>query len=68
VLGPNLTHIGDRLLPGAIRRTLENPTAPMPSFRNLPDKKKTALVNFLASLRESDQGGGANANSPSNTE
>ena len=49
--GPNLTHIGDKLLPGAIRRTLENPTAPMPSFRNLPEQKKTALVNFLASLR-----------------
>src|SRR4051812_31168621 len=49
--GPNLTHIGDKLLPGAIRRTLENPTAPMPSFRNLPEEKKTALVNFLASLR-----------------
>jgi menaquinol-cytochrome c reductase cytochrome b/c subunit len=49
--GPNLTHIGDKLLPGAIRRTIENPTAPMPSFRNLPAQKKTDLVNFLASLR-----------------
>jgi menaquinol-cytochrome c reductase cytochrome b/c subunit len=53
-LGPDLTHIGDRVLPGAIRRTLENPTAPMPSFRNLPDEKKTAIVDFLASLREGD--------------
>ena len=50
-LGPNLTHIGDRVLPGAIRRTLENPTAPMPSFRDLPPEKKTAIVNFLSSLR-----------------
>ena len=49
--GPNLTDIGDRLLPGAIRRTLENPTAPMPSFRNLPTQKKDDLVAFLASLR-----------------
>jgi menaquinol-cytochrome c reductase cytochrome b/c subunit len=50
-LGPNLTHIGDRVLPGAIRRTLDNPTAPMPSFRNLPEEKKTAVVEFLSSLR-----------------
>src|ERR1700710_2071991 len=35
-LGPNLTHVGDRVLPGAIRRTLDNPTSPMPSFRDLP--------------------------------
>ena len=51
-LGPNLTHIGDRVLPGAIRRTLDNPTSPMPSFRDLPAKKKDALVAFLSSLRE----------------
>ncbi|MEA2124567.1 MAG: menaquinol-cytochrome c reductase cytochrome b/c subunit [Solirubrobacteraceae bacterium] len=56
--GPNLTHIGDKLLPGAIRRTLENPTAPMPSFRNLPEEKKAALVNFLASLRTDAAGVG----------
>ena len=49
--GPHLTNIGDKLQPGAIRRTLENPTAPMPSFANLPDDKKTALVNFLYSLK-----------------
>src|SRR3954452_12951424 len=51
-LGPNLTHIGDKLLPGAIRRTIENPTSPMPSFRDLPAKKKDDLVAFLSSLRE----------------
>jgi mono/diheme cytochrome c family protein len=51
-LGPNLTHIGDQLQRGAIARTLENPTAPMPSFRNLPEEKKTAMVDFLASLRD----------------
>jgi mono/diheme cytochrome c family protein len=49
--GPHLTEIGSKLEPGAIRRTLENPTAPMPSFANLPPKKLTALVNFLASLK-----------------
>ncbi len=51
-LGPDLTHVGDRVLPGAIRRTLDNPTSPMPSFRDLPAKKKDDLVAFLSSLRE----------------
>jgi quinol---cytochrome c reductase cytochrome c subunit, bacillus type len=51
--GPHLTDIGDKLQPAAIRRTLDNPTAPMPSFKALPEQKKTALVNFLASLKSS---------------
>jgi quinol---cytochrome c reductase cytochrome c subunit, bacillus type len=50
--GPNLTEIGDRLLPAAIERTLDNPTAPMPSFRNLPANKKSALVDFLGQLKK----------------
>jgi mono/diheme cytochrome c family protein len=50
--GPHLSNIGNILETGAIRRTLENPTAPMPSFRGLPEDKKTALVDFLASLKE----------------
>ena len=54
--GPHLTEIGNSLEPAAIRRTLENPTAPMPSFRNLPEDKKAALVDFLASLK--GEGGG----------
>ncbi len=67
--GPQLTDIGDKLLPGAILRTLENPTAPMPSFAGLPEQKKQQLVDFLASLRgetemgagtEGQQGGGGN--------
>ena len=49
--GPDLTEIGDKLLPGALKRTLDNPTAPMPSFRGLPDEKKEQLVAFLSSLR-----------------
>jgi ubiquinol-cytochrome c reductase cytochrome b subunit/menaquinol-cytochrome c reductase cytochrome b/c subunit len=48
--GPHLTDIGDKLQPAAIRRTLDNPTAPMPSFRNLPAEKKNALVAFLSQL------------------
>src|SRR3954447_21339419 len=58
--GPHLTDIGSKLEKGAIRRTLENPTAPMPSFANLPEEKKTALVNFLSSLRGGTQESGVN--------
>jgi ubiquinol-cytochrome c reductase cytochrome b subunit/menaquinol-cytochrome c reductase cytochrome b/c subunit len=46
--GPNLTHIGSRLPRDAIARTLVNPTAPMPSFKNLPPEKFNAIVNFLS--------------------
>jgi menaquinol-cytochrome c reductase cytochrome b/c subunit len=48
--GPNLSHIG-ALPRQEIERTLVNPTAPMPSFKNLPSKKFTAIVNFLAQLK-----------------
>jgi menaquinol-cytochrome c reductase cytochrome b/c subunit len=54
--GPHLTTIADKLPKAAIRRTIENPTAPMPSFRNMPENKKTALVNFLASLHSNGSG------------
>jgi quinol---cytochrome c reductase cytochrome c subunit, bacillus type len=53
-LGPNLTHIGDRLGKDAIARTLVNPTSPMPSFQSLKDNEPdqfNQLVNFIASLR-----------------
>ncbi len=53
--GPQLTDIGTKLPKAAIRRTLENPTAPMPSFRGLPEDKKTDMVNFLAQLRGEKQ-------------
>jgi menaquinol-cytochrome c reductase cytochrome b/c subunit len=49
--GPNLSNIADRLPRQAIARTLVNPTAPMPSFKNLPPKKFEAIVNFLAQLK-----------------
>jgi hypothetical protein len=49
--GPHLTDIGDKLPKAALRRTLDNPTAPMPSFRGLPEEKKTALVDFLSQLK-----------------
>jgi menaquinol-cytochrome c reductase cytochrome b/c subunit len=49
--GPELTHIGSRLPAQAIARTLVNPTAPMPSFKNLPPQKFTAVVAFLSQLK-----------------
>ncbi|MFY9265852.1 MAG: c-type cytochrome [Solirubrobacterales bacterium] len=49
--GPNLTTIGARLPKQAIERTLNNPTAPMPSFKNMPSDQKQALVDFLGHLR-----------------
>jgi quinol-cytochrome oxidoreductase complex cytochrome b subunit len=56
--GPHLTDIGDKLQPAAIRRTLDNPTAPMPSFAGLPEEKKAALVAFLAQLHKEDASSG----------
>jgi ubiquinol-cytochrome c reductase cytochrome b subunit/menaquinol-cytochrome c reductase cytochrome b/c subunit len=49
--GPQLTHIGARVPRQAIARTLVNPTAPMPSFRNLPPQKFKAVVEFLSQLK-----------------
>jgi ubiquinol-cytochrome c reductase cytochrome b subunit/menaquinol-cytochrome c reductase cytochrome b/c subunit len=49
--GPQLTKIGARLPREAIARTLVNPTAPMPSFKNLPPQKFKAVVEFLAQLK-----------------
>jgi menaquinol-cytochrome c reductase cytochrome b/c subunit len=49
--GPDLSHIGSRLPGLGIARTLVNPTAPMPSFKNLPPKKFTAAVFFLSQLK-----------------
>jgi len=49
--GPDLTHIGARLPRQGIARTLVNPTAPMPSFANLPPQKFSAVVGFLSQLK-----------------
>ena len=49
--GPDLTHIGSRLPAFGIARTLVNPTAPMPSFKNLPPKKFDAATFFLSQLK-----------------
>ncbi|MBK5231116.1 MAG: cytochrome c [Thermoleophilia bacterium] len=49
--GPNLTKIGARLPKQAIERTLNNPTPPMPSFKNMAPAQKQALVDFLGQLR-----------------
>jgi len=49
--GPPLTEIGARLPKQALARTLINPTAPMPSFKDLPPEKFQAAVDFLATLK-----------------
>jgi menaquinol-cytochrome c reductase cytochrome b/c subunit len=49
--GPNLTQIASRLPRQGIARTLVNPTAPMPSFKNLPPQKFNAVVAFLSQLK-----------------
>jgi hypothetical protein len=49
--GLNLTHVASRLPRQAIARTLVNPTAPMPSFKNLPAAKFKAVVEYLSLLR-----------------
>jgi quinol---cytochrome c reductase cytochrome c subunit, bacillus type len=49
--GPELTHIGSRIPRQGIARTLVNPTAPMPSFKNLPPQKFEAIVEFLSQLK-----------------
>jgi quinol---cytochrome c reductase cytochrome c subunit, bacillus type len=49
--GPELTHIGSRVPPQGIARTLANPTAPMPSFKSLPPEKFEAIVYFLSQLK-----------------
>jgi hypothetical protein len=56
--GPELTEIGNILPMAAIERTLENPTPPMPSYRELPAQKKEDLVAFLAQLKGEPEGGG----------
>jgi quinol---cytochrome c reductase cytochrome c subunit, bacillus type len=53
-LGPNLTHVGDRLGKDAIARTLINPTSPMPPYTKLRDSNPQQfdqLVKFVASLK-----------------
>ncbi len=49
--GPDLTHIGQRMYPQSLSRTLINPTAPMPSFRELPQDDFDDLVFFLSQLK-----------------
>ena len=54
--GPELTDIANKLPKAALLRTLENPTAPMPSYSGMSPEKKQQLVDFLAQLRGEEQG------------
>jgi cytochrome c551/c552 len=54
-IGPDLTDVGERLPAQAIARTLQNPTAPMPTYESLQAESPEqfeALVDFLSLLRE----------------
>ena len=65
--GPELTDIGNVLPEAAIERTLENPTPPMPSYRELPEEKKQALVAFLGQLKGEPEGAGGDSEAGGNT-
>ena len=54
--GPELTDIANKLPKAALLRTLENPTAPMPSYSAMDAEKKQQLVDFLSQLRGEEQG------------
>jgi hypothetical protein len=49
--GPGLTTIGARLSAAQITEALDDPTAPMPSFKYLPPRDFKAIVAYLASLK-----------------
>jgi len=49
--GPPLTDIGGRLPKQAIAQTMVNPTAPMPSYRDLPPQQFDDLVLYLSLLK-----------------
>ena len=50
--GPPLTrHRRAACGKGSLAQTLINPTAPMPSFKDLPPDKFNALVEFLSQLK-----------------
>lgn len=49
--GPALTKVGNLLSPEQIKAAIVTPTAPMPSFRNLPKEKLVSLVKFLSLLK-----------------
>ncbi|HEV7805097.1 MAG TPA: cytochrome c [Solirubrobacteraceae bacterium] len=50
--GSNLDAIGDRLPRSAIRRSLLDAAAPMPSYGQLPPERLDAIVAYLSSLRD----------------
>jgi hypothetical protein len=49
--GGNLSHVGAHLSAREIERAVLSPTAPMPSFKNLPRKRLRVLLRFLSLLR-----------------
>ncbi len=54
--GPELSSIGERMPASAIARSLVAPTRPMPSYRELPEADRRAIVAYLVTLRGPDRG------------
>jgi len=48
--GPDLTDVGARMPAPAIARALVSPTPPMPSFKDLPERDRRAIVAYLTQL------------------
>lgn len=49
--GPDLTHVASDLAPAALRQSLIDPPAPMPSFRHAGKARLDALGAYLKTLR-----------------
>jgi menaquinol-cytochrome c reductase cytochrome b/c subunit len=54
--GPVLTKVGNRLSSEQMMEAIVSPTAPMPSYRNLPKAKLGSLVKFLLLLKLGESG------------
>ncbi|HEY2162113.1 MAG TPA: c-type cytochrome [Solirubrobacteraceae bacterium] len=51
-IGPTLDNVGTVLKPDAIASTLENPTPPMPSFRNIAQQNPAKFKDLIAFLSD----------------
>ena len=50
-LGPNLTRVGQRLAPEAIKKQLVSPPGGMPNFAHLKPEELGAVVSYLSGLK-----------------
>jgi len=50
-LGPNLSRVGQRLSPEAIKKQLVSPQGGMPNFAHLKPEELDAVVTYLSGLK-----------------